>query len=148
MAQLTKDTATSSWKHTISSAGTDVLETQGKFVDRNITVVTPKAIGKITMKAGSGSVSAGSNCTLSTNNTSGIAVTGSGSVTVETAVTTPGFLDSMTPFIQNEDSIENSSNSTKYITSITMSNGKKITINDGIYSWTLQKDSNGNVSIF
>ena len=80
-------------------AGTDVLETQGKFVDRNITVVTPKAAGKITMKAGSGSVSAGSNCTLSTNNTSGISVTGSGSVTVETAVTTPGFLDSMTTFI-------------------------------------------------
>lgn len=99
MAQLTNDAATASWKHTISSAGTEVLETKGKFVDRDITVVTPAAAGTITMKAGSGSVSAGSNCTLSTINTSGISVTGSGSVTVETAVTTPGFLDSMTEFV-------------------------------------------------
>ena len=99
MAQLTNDAATASWKHTISSAGTEVLETKGKFVDRDITVVTPAAAGTITMKAGSGSVSGNSNCTLSTSNTSGIAVTGSGSVTVETAVTTPGFLDSMTEFV-------------------------------------------------
>lgn len=148
MAQLTEDPATSSWKHTISSAGTDVLETEGKFVDRNITIVTPAAVGKITLKAGSGSVSAGSNCTLSTNDTSGIAVIGSGSATIDTAVITPGFLDNMTEFIQNEDSVTNSSNSIKYITAITMSNGKQITINDGIYSWTLQKDSDGNVSIF
>lgn len=39
-------------------------------------------------------------------------------------------------------------NLTKYISKVTLTNGKKIQIDDGIYVWTFEKDASGNVMVY
>lgn len=37
---------------------------------------------------------------------------------------------------------------TKYATKATLTNSKKFNLDDGIYNWTFEKDSSGNVTIY
>jgi len=134
----------SKWTHTIDSAGTMTIGVGGKYVDKDIEISIPSASGSVDVDSGNGNVS-GLNCTLSETDTSGISVSGKGAVSATAKVTTAGYTPINDSFAIGS-SIEFNTQ-TKYITGVTLENGKSFSIDDGIATWTISKDANGNVSI-
>lgn len=117
------------WTHTINAAGNITVPIAGTFVDRDIVITTPAAAGSVTMTAGSGTVT-GSNCTLSTSNTSGISVSGKGAVSATAKVTTAGYSPVNNSFATGSST--SSGTATKYITGITLAKDKYIDINNAV----------------
>ena len=104
----------------------------------------PEAIGDIIMTPGSGNVT-GSNVTLSESNTSGISVTGKGTVSSTAKITTAGYTPTNNSFATGSSTSSNSQ--TKYITGVTLTSGKSFQVTDTINTWNWTIDSNGNVTI-
>lgn len=154
MSTLTRSTG--KWTAALvidKQTSTLTLPTKDKYLDRDIElgIAVQSASGSVAMTAGDGNVT-GSGCTLSTSDTSGVSVTGSGSVSAVAKVGTAGF----TPVTDNFASgSAASSAATKYITGVTLtapSSGVRsfaVTVPDGAttVTFTFQVDASGNVTI-
>lgn len=144
MANATKNT---NWDltYTVDAAGdkTVSLDTDKKYVDRDIAVKVSVPAGGVTASGtkGSGNVT-GTNCVLSTSDTSGVSVVGKGTVTPKATITA-GYVGAET----KTATAVTSNTQTKYITEVTIGNSKSFKITDPINSWTWTVDSSGNVSI-
>lgn len=129
MADLDRNT---NWNANITQDAkikTYTFSTKDKYVDKDIAL---KIDVQQTVYEKSGDVQI-ENGTVDNDNTSGVKITGIGIINHTQA----GWMGkTMT-----------SGSATKYLKSVTMTNGKSLEINDGIYNWTLSVDANGNVSL-
>lgn len=147
MPNMTTPTqATDPWEltktsDTIPNAGVITLGTKGKYLDKDIQI--PIATGSVTMTKGNGALS-GTNITLSDTNSSGVSITGSGSVSA-TAKTTAGYTPANNSYATGSSTASNGK--TQYVTKVTLGNSKSFQIQDPIYTWTWTVDANGNVTI-
>lgn len=145
---MSKATKNDNWDltYTVNASGdkTITLDTDGKYVDRDIAVKVSVPAGGATATGtkGSGSVT-GTNCVLSTSNTSGVSVVGKGTVTPSTS-TTAGYVTTGT----KSGTAVTSNTQTRYITEVTLGNSKTFKVTDPIYSWTWETDADGNVTVY
>lgn len=145
---------------------TYTFATKDTYVDKDISINVNVSNGSCDLAGGSvsggellpgdGNVQ-GSNLILSTIDSSGISVTGSGSVhrnkITRAAITqsiTAGWIDKVNDIEESsiEGQTKSSNGETKYITGVTLPNSKSFSIDDGVYNWTWSKDSSGNVTIY
>lgn len=128
------DRNTTGWSSEITQdkqTKTYTLSTNGTYVDKNIAL----KITAVTATTSEGACFlSGSNCTLSSDNTSGIGIEATGTVNISTSGwAEAGSLDSQTE--------------RQYISKVTLPNSKTFKIDDGIYEWTISKDADGNVTV-
>lgn len=133
MGTMTHGTAWSGSNTQTTQEKTYTFSTAETYVDKNISFKVTAQSG--TLGSTGGAVSGNSNITLSTTNTSGISVTGSG----KGNVTSAGWIGT--------GAATTASSQTKYVTGVTVGAGKSFQINDGIYTWTYSVDASGNVTI-
>lgn len=111
-----------------TQAQTYTFATANTYVDKNIAFTVTAQSSDF-----ANSVPTGTNVTLSSSNTSGC------SVRSACTMTTKGWVETKP------------ANKDKYITGVSIptpaSNKNTFTINDGIYTWTYEVDSSGNVTI-
>lgn len=119
---------TAGYTPTVSATnGGTVTVTPGKTADA--TVYIPTAVGSVTMTAGAGSVT-GSNAVLSNTNTSGVSVSGKGSVSATGKVTTAGYSPKNDNFASGASTSSNTA--TQYITGITLGKGYQFDITNSV----------------
>lgn len=135
-----------SWNVNIPEMGSTAtglrLNTSGKYLAKDIEI--PRAVASVTMTKGNGALSQ-QNVTFSDSNTSGVSVTGSGSVSATAKVTAEGYVPQTNSLASGASTASNEL--TKYITKVQVPNGKTFQLQDSIYTWTWTIDSSGNVTI-
>lgn len=148
MANSSLPYTSNSWKisgiseEELANADNITLNTSGKYLEKDIEI--PRAVASVTMTKGNGALSQ-QNVTFSNEDTSGISVTGSGSVSATAKVTAEGYVPQTDSLASGTSTASNGL--TKYITKVQVPNGKTFQLQDSIYTWTWTIDSSGNVTI-
>lgn len=173
MADKNFTSGTDKWSSTlassdlsVSSSKTITIPTKGKYLDRNIEIIIPKATditgtaaGSVTMTKGAGSCSYSTNTNVSAStstNSSGCSVTftGSGAVSATAKITTAGYTPTTDSFATGASTSSNSATGSVYINGVTLtapSSGTRtftITVPNGTSStttFTFKVDSSSNV---